>query len=167
MSNNNLLDFVDGIGYNFSGYPRKPIWYAPCPCREQYYLSPDNPLAKYLETECQGWTLSLDNKYTLNYILMILSYNFKQKKLLEYDLDFGYYYVRCDEALKRLTEKEYLYIDYLRSYLNRTFLEKQEPELGSTEYRSVFYVFLCLGKAARLKDMIFTEDTLDFLHETH
>jgi len=167
MNNNKLPDFINGRGYNFSGNPRIPIWYAPCPCRERYYLSPENPLAKYLETECQGWIRDFENRYTLNYILMILSYNLKQKKLLEYDYEFSYYYVRCDEALEKLTEKKYLYIDSLRSYLNRTFLEKQEPELGTTEYQSVFYVFLCLGKATKLKDMIFSEDIFDFLHETH
>lgn len=132
------------------------ICYSPCPCRVKYYLRPDSPLTKYLEEECQGWVRNVENKYTLNYILIILSANFKQKKLIEFDFEHDYYEIRCDSALRELTNKHYLNTLQLRKYLSNTFFEEPERQQLYPDFHST--LFLCLGDDVKIMKSIYEND---------
>jgi len=138
------------------------IYYSPCPCRVKYYLRPDSPLTKYLEEECQGWVRDENHKYSLNYILMVLSANFKQKKLLEFDFEEDHYWIRCNDALKKLTRKDYISTFKFRSYISNTFFEEPERRQWKSDFGST--LFLCLGKDVEMMKSIYEDDFFEMLN---
>lgn len=67
------------FGNNFS----RPIRYLPCDCKGRYPFKKTSLLLPYLQT-AHGIS-SPDNLYTINYILMVLIADFKEKNLIQYD----------------------------------------------------------------------------------
>lgn len=54
-----------------------------CPCRDLLPFKENSSLLKYLETHCKGWVVSPSNRYTLNYVLIVLLANLREKGFLQ------------------------------------------------------------------------------------
>jgi len=70
--------------FDFGNYSSRPIRYSPCDCKGRYPFQKTSLLLPYLQTSL-GWTSSPDNRYTINYILMVLIADFKEKNLIQFD----------------------------------------------------------------------------------
>jgi len=108
--------------YHNVGTPNDPIGYYACPCREKLTFPRGSLILKYLEEECKGWVRSSDSKYTLNYMVTILTLNFKHNGLLGWS---GI--VMCDDKLRKATGLVLFSINSTRSMLKR-FITKEVVE---------------------------------------
>lgn len=104
-----------------------------CPHREKYLFKTDSLLLRYLHSECQGWVRDVDDKYTVNYILIVLFANFKAKQL------FNKQYpclVQCKGNLQFVFNRRLAHINELRA-LVLSHLQQAEP------YIMLHEPFLC------------------------
>jgi len=75
--------------------------YFVCPCREKYKLN--NPLlSHYLKTKCQGWLEDPDDRYTLNYLILVLLTNLQEKGHLRFFDTLGDYFIADLELISIL-----------------------------------------------------------------
>lgn len=53
-----------------------------CPHKDKYQFLPQSPLKDYLETHCEGFISDPENKYTINYIVLVLLANWGALRLI-------------------------------------------------------------------------------------
>ena len=121
-------------------YPR--MLHHACPCREKYYLKSRSTLSKYLTRHCKGFVVDPERKYTLNYIIVVLLVNWKEKHLLwrrPFELE-----VKDDGLVGRVVNTRhwhmrdsYFRINSLRDSLKLKYfknLKESMPNMGTALY---------------------------------
>lgn len=138
-----------------------PVLYAPCTCREKYFLYPGSLLALYLEEECQGWVRDPESRYTLNYLVLVLIANFKSKNILRYDMEENYYYIATDKKLAFIFRQSYLELHDIRDIIALRYLNLDEKKsIISNTLPPILY---CLGETRKLAKALLDEDCYDNL----
>jgi len=133
-----------------------PITYAPCTCREKYFLYPENLLALYLEEKCKGWVRDPESRYTLNYLVLVLIANFKDKGLLQYDTEYDFYFVITDKRLKSVFEYGYFKLKDLRAMIATGYLNIDEKK--SIIKNAMPPILYCLGETRGIAQALLNKD---------
>lgn len=71
-----------------------------CPHNEKYSFQFNSPLASYM-LKCKGFCEDIDKKYTVNYIILTLLMNIKEKRHLLEDICKDFYII-CDNELQKI-----------------------------------------------------------------
>jgi len=120
------------LHYRLSTEPEPYLRYRVCPHRERYsFINQQNLLLDYLETECYGWIRSHDEKYTINYILLVLFQTFRSKGMLE-----AKYFIESDRKLLDVFDRKCVPIDQIRS-LVKDYMSTRE------HFQRDYFTFLC------------------------
>jgi len=146
--------------------------YTPCSCRDKLSFKDDSPLQKYLETRCKGWVPDTENKYTLNYVLLVLIANLKEANLITEPI------IRLSSELQDLFEENFIHIQDLRHKV-RSFFKGNlgqptkvppfyciirdkhliEDLFGPSYYKVISINFLCAGtQGCEFTPRIFCKD---------
>lgn len=56
--------------------------YNPCGCEEVYSFRDNSAFLQYMRQQCSGWQDSIDNKYTLKYLILIILTQCRDKRIL-------------------------------------------------------------------------------------
>lgn len=99
-----------------------------CPHQEKYSFHSESRLKQYLEN-CKGWVSDPNQKYTVNYILMVLFTDLKQKNYILQDAYVsGAYFICCDQQLQSALQapKPFLPIQEVRGRVLQ-HLQHNEP----------------------------------------
>lgn len=80
--------------------PEESIVVSCCPHQEKYSFKHGSKLKQYLEN-CKGWVPDPSQKYTVNYIIMVLFMDLKQKnQIFQNVYNSKDYFIGCDQELQ-------------------------------------------------------------------
>lgn len=99
------------------------LTYHACPHSEKYHFVTHSRLRKYLQEECQGWVRDLKDQYTVNYILIVLLANCKEKGLFSKDNPL---IIECKGNLEYAFDRRSIHIGEIRT-LVLYHLHHREP----------------------------------------
>lgn len=121
-----MMTFNYGFYYNeHSQLMLKDIKYTACPCKERYSFKSNCLLKRYLEGSSE-WLPSIDDKYTLNYVVLSLLAIVKRKGLVR-----NREAVICDRELRSALGCNSFIIYEIRRILQR-HLTNEEDLSGNT-----------------------------------
>lgn len=115
-----------GIDFNFNCISQ-PINYKPCDCKGKYQFKKDSSLLKFLQNN-NGWVSDPQNLYTLNYILICLIANFKEKGFLNANDEGEIISLKINSVTREILnispwQQDYFSIFHLRSFIANAHLE--------------------------------------------
>lgn len=94
-----------------------------CPHRDRSRFVEGSLLKEYLDNQCKGWVRDPLEEYTLNYILITLFADFKEKGL--YYRAFDPDIVRFTAELQEIFKIKQMYVQNLRSQVGNHLVRKE------------------------------------------
>jgi len=100
------------------------ICYYPCDCQQKYSFKKNSKLLPYLQ-QCKGWIVDPQEKYTLNYVMIVLLAYLREKNLIYYCEENKLHLIHpVDEICKALEWSVKLkHISEIRMHIARAHLE--------------------------------------------
>lgn len=110
----------------------KPLYYTYCPHGNSYQFRHNSSLRKYLEKNCKGWVRNSVDRYTLNYVILVLVCALKEKGLVRKTV------IYCDTELREIFDTDCVLVHLLRSKVREHFLHNEFPT------RNDYFPFWCV-----------------------
>ena len=127
-----------------------------CPHREKYSFKPESRLQQYLQT-CTNWVQDPEQKYTVNFILLVLLSDLKSKDYITQDIYSAEYFIFCHHRLQAAlrTPSPILNVQKLRRHI-LGHLKHRESGIYDIDQNSKYLVpFWCVDAWEHLISKLF------------
>lgn len=89
-----------------------------CPHQDRCRIKPDSKLKDYLENECKGFVKDPQDRYTINYVIIVLIADFEDKELF---CPINTHIVLCTPVLQNIFGKSRLDLSLFRNLVREHF----------------------------------------------
>jgi len=98
------------------------LLYSVCPCREKYPFRKGSPLLTYFKENCKGFRVDPLGLYSINYLLIVLLANLKDKGLTSKRSNGSIY---CDKELINIEGRKHIHVSSLRRFIKQHLVQSE------------------------------------------